>query len=90
MNSENYRHFREYQSMSEQLALFRKTKQPLPQNFDTTYRKTNPSLYLTYVHLAEYYEAIGIFDKALSCYNTALSCALPGLDEEQKAEGKSC
>jgi isopenicillin-N N-acyltransferase-like protein len=89
MNSENFRLFREYQTMSDQLAGFRKTKQPLPQNFDMTYRKTNPSLYLTYVHLAEYYEAIGIFDKALSCYNRALSCSLPGLDEEQKLKEKA-
>ena len=89
MNSKNYRLFRDYQTMSEQLALLKKTKQPLPENFDLTYRKSNPSLYLTYVHLGEYYEATGIFDKALSCYNTALSCALPGLDEEQKLKEKA-
>lgn len=89
MNSENYRHFSQYQSMSEQLTHLRKNKQPLPQNFDQTYRKTNPLLYLTYIHLAEYYEAIGIFDKALSCYNMALSCALPGLDEKQKLMEKA-
>jgi tetratricopeptide (TPR) repeat protein len=67
----------------------RKKKQPLPENFDNTYRETNPSLYLTYVHLAEYYEAIGIFDKALSCYKDALSCTLPGLDEKRKLEEKA-
>jgi hypothetical protein len=89
LNSANYRHFRQYQSMSEQLSLLRKKKQPLPENFDNTYRETNPSLYLTYVHLAEYYEAIGIFDKALSCYNDALSCTLPGLDEKRKLEEKA-
>jgi tetratricopeptide (TPR) repeat protein len=89
LNSENYRHFRQYQSMSEQLNLLKKGKRPLPQYFDKTYRKTNPSLYLTYVHLGEYYESVGIFDKALSCYNTALSCELPGLDEKQKLQEKA-
>jgi tetratricopeptide (TPR) repeat protein len=75
--------------MSEQLVQFKKFRQPLPRNFDILYRKTNPSLYLTYVHLAEYYEAMGIFDQALSCYNAALSCALPGLDEERKLKEKA-
>jgi isopenicillin-N N-acyltransferase like protein len=89
LNSQNYRMFREYQSMSDQLTVFRKAQKPLPRDFDIAYRKTNPSLYLTYVHLAEYYEAIGIFDQALSCYTTALSCALPGLDEEQKLKDKA-
>jgi hypothetical protein len=89
MNSENYKHFLEYQKMSEQLVRFKRTKQPLPENFDPMYRQTNPSLYLTYVHLAEYYEAIGIFEQAFSCYNKALSCALPGLDEEQKLKEKA-
>jgi len=89
MNSGSYRLFREYQSMSEQLASFRKNKLPLPEGFDDSYRKTNPSLFLTYVHLGEYYEANGIFDKALSCYSSALSCALPGLDEERKLKEKA-
>lgn len=89
LNSKNYLLFRQYQSMSEQLTLFRKNKQPLPQDFDKEYRQTNPSLYLTYVHLGDYYEAIGIFDKALSCYNTALTCALPGLDEERKLKERA-
>jgi hypothetical protein len=89
MNSNKYRLFIEYQTMSEQLALFKKNKQTLPENFDQTYRDTNPSLYLTYVHLGEYYEAAGMPDKALSCYNTALSCSLPGLDEEQILKEKA-
>jgi tetratricopeptide (TPR) repeat protein len=75
--------------MSEQLNLYRKNKQPLPENFEMRYRQTNPFLYLTYVRLGDYYEAIGIFDKALSCYNTALSCSLPGLDEEKKLKEKA-
>jgi tetratricopeptide (TPR) repeat protein len=89
MNSANYKLFLEYQNMSDQLARLRKTKQPLPQNFDPVYRKTNPLLYLTYVHLGDYYEAIGIMDQALSCYNKALSCTLPGLDEERKLKEKA-
>ncbi len=89
MNSENYRLFREYQTMSEQLALLKKTKQPLPENFDHDIPE-NQSIALSYLcSPGEYYEAIGIFDKALSCYNTALSCALPGLDEEQKLKEKA-
>ncbi len=89
LNSEKYRQFRQYQNMSKQLTLLRKNKRPLPENFDQSYRATNPSLYLTYVHLGQYYEAVGIFDKALSCYNNAISCALPGLDEKKKLQEKA-
>jgi len=89
MNSLNYRLFREYQNMSEQLASFRKNRQQLPQGFDAKYRNTNPSLYLTYVQLGDYYEAAGTYDQALSCYKTALTCSLPGRDEEEKLMQKA-
>jgi hypothetical protein len=89
MNTENFMLFRQYQRMTEQLVRLGKTRQPLPLHFDSAYRKTNPWLYLTYVHLAEYYKAVGMSDQAVSCYNSALACTLPGLDEERKLKEKA-
>jgi hypothetical protein len=89
LNSSACRQFLNYQSMSGQLALFRKNREPLPGGFETTYRQTNPSLYLTYERLGDYYETMGSFDHALALFNMALSKKLPGIDEKNKLKEKA-
>lgn len=79
-----YQRFRKYQQMTRQLRQFRNNQESLPDGFVTTYLNANPSLYLTYVNLGEYYRRMKTYTEALSFYKAALNHKLPGKDEEKK------
>jgi hypothetical protein len=89
LKSPLYHQFQNYQSMTIKIDGFRKTGRDLPAGFERAYVETNPSLYLTYVHLAEYFESVGAYDKAYSWYRTALSREMPGIDEENSLKTKA-
>jgi len=84
LNTPQYRSLQQYQLMTAQLRQFMKKHESLPVNFVTSYIASNPALYLTYVHLGDYYHEMKAFDQAYSYYSTALNHKLPGLDEETK------
>ena len=84
LNTRAYRNFEQYQSMTEQLKHFRKNRQSLPNGFIETYIRSNPELYLTYVHLGDYYHEIRSYERAYTFYLQALDHKLPGRNEETK------
>jgi len=84
LNTDAYRNYLQYRLMTKQLKQFLDKHELLPDDFVTTYLKTNPALYLTYVNLGEYYQEMEAPDKALSYYSLALDRKLPGLDEKIK------
>ena len=79
-----YRRFREYQSMTRELILLTKNRKQLPAGFESKYCHANPSLYMTYVRLGEYFENLKAHDKAVFYYREAMKRKLPGKDEENK------
>jgi isopenicillin-N N-acyltransferase like protein len=84
LNNPAYKQFKHYQLMTTQLRHFKINREPLPSGFATAYILSNPSLYLTYVHLGDYYHEMEAADKAVAYYSLALKHKLPGLDEEHK------
>jgi hypothetical protein len=82
INTSKYKNFLEYLEFTTRLHHSRKNKTPLPGDFDKKYIDSNPSLYLTYENLADYYSTMKMFDKASYYYNEALSKKLPGTDEK--------
>jgi hypothetical protein len=84
LNTLAYRQFQQYQLMTTQLRHFKKNREPLPNGFASAYVLSNPALYLTYVHLGDYYHEMEAADKAVAYYSLALKHKLPGLDEEHK------
>jgi|WetSurSiteA1Bulk_404760.scaffolds.fasta_scaffold00507_9 isopenicillin-N N-acyltransferase like protein len=84
LNTAAYSDYRRYQLMTAQLRQFKKQHQALPDGFTAQYIDSNPMLYLTYVHLGEYYNEIKAFDKAFGYYSEALGRILPGKDEEAR------
>ncbi len=82
--TEAYSRFREYQAMTEELAMLKKKDKPLPDGFETRYCRTNPLLYMTYSHLGGYFESLGQYDRALQYYREAMKMKLPGRDEANK------
>jgi isopenicillin-N N-acyltransferase-like protein len=84
LTSPAYRNFREFQIMKEQLHRYKKNREKLPDSFAEKYILSNPSLYLTYVYLGDYYNQMEMYDKAYSSYQAALTKKLPGLDEADR------
>lgn len=81
--------YQAYQDMTLKINNFKKNQVAMPDNFEIEYIRSNPALYMTYVHLADYFEHTGVFHKAYSYYQTALSRKLPGKDEEKNLKEKS-
>jgi isopenicillin-N N-acyltransferase-like protein len=79
-----YRNFLQYQLMTKQLRHFTNLHEPLPDGFETAYAAANPELYLTYVHLGEYFRETKVLTQAYKYYSLALRHKLPGSDEENK------
>jgi isopenicillin-N N-acyltransferase like protein len=84
LNTPAYRNFRQYQIMTMQLGRFRKNHEILPSDFVPTYIRSNPELYLTYVHLGDYYHEMKNFKLAYSYYSQSLDHKLPGQEEKKK------
>jgi hypothetical protein len=84
-----YKRFREYQSMTRELIILTKNRKQLPAGFESNYCHTNPSLYMTYVRLAEYFENLKAHDKAIFYYREAMKRKLPGKDEENRLMEKT-
>jgi hypothetical protein len=84
LTSSAYKNFKQFQIMTEQLRRYTKNKEKLPDGFTDKYMLTNPALYLTYVHLGDYYYKMELYDKAYSSYQLALTKKLPGLDESDR------
>jgi isopenicillin-N N-acyltransferase like protein len=88
LTSPGFQKFQEYQTMTLKINSFKKNRHSLPVGFESEYLQTNPSLYLTHVHLGEYFESIGEYSKAYSSFQAALDRKLPGKDEENKLKEK--
>jgi hypothetical protein len=84
LNTPAYRSFQKYLLMNTQLRQFKNKHVSLPDGFSSAYLNSNPSLYLTYVHLGDYYLEMKAYDQAYSYYSAALNHKLPGRDEENK------
>jgi tetratricopeptide (TPR) repeat protein len=84
LSSAAYKSFQQFQAMTEQIRKYIKYREELPKGFADEYIHSNPSLYLTYVHLGDYYSNMKLYDMAYSCYKEALARKLPGLDEENE------
>jgi isopenicillin-N N-acyltransferase-like protein len=84
MTSDAYKNFLQYQLMTKQLKLIKSKHDILPDEFAAGYIKTNPSFYLAYVHLGDYFKEMKAYDKAFVYYSMALDKKLPGLDEKNK------
>jgi isopenicillin-N N-acyltransferase-like protein len=84
LNTPAYLRYRQYQLMTTQLRHFKKNHDPLPIGYASAYVISNPALYLTYVHLGDYYSEMEAPDKAYTYYSFALKHELPGRDEENK------
>jgi isopenicillin-N N-acyltransferase like protein len=84
LNTSAYRNFRQYQLMTRQLRDLRKKHLPLPAGFVQAFIDSNPSLYLTYVQLGDYYRDMNSWQEAGTLYDMALLHQLPGHDEEIK------
>jgi len=88
LNSAAYRSFLEYQNLTSTLIKAKKNREQLPGDFAGEYIQSNPSLYLTYVHLGDYYMALKAYKEARQYYALALSKKLPGLNEENNLKEK--
>jgi hypothetical protein len=84
MSSPGYASYMKYLDMTNKLRSYKSLGTRLPPGFEQMYIQSNPRLYLTYVHLGDYFIEIGDDEKADSCYLAALTCKLPGLDAEHK------
>ncbi len=84
LNTPAYRNFRQYQLMTRQIRDFGKKQQTLPAGFEQAFINSNPSLYLTYIQLADYYRDMNSLVEAGSLYDQALQQQLPGRDEALK------
>jgi isopenicillin-N N-acyltransferase-like protein len=84
--SREYSGYTEYLLMSEELKKYSASKQPLPSGFEEKYILTNPMFYLTYSHLADYYQNMKDYWRAYGYCQKALSMQVAG--EDQKNELK--
>ncbi len=82
--STDYRHFIQYQLMTKMLRKLKNKPGKLPDDFVEKYIQSNPALYLTYVHLGDYFQNQGDLKQAYAFYTMALHKELPGLDERKK------
>lgn len=88
MVTPDFERFRSYQEMSLQLSVFQKEGKALPEGFEEAFTRSNPSLYLTWVKLGDYFESAGEPAKAVLCYTESLRRILPGKDDELKIKEK--
>ena len=86
LNSTAYSNYNSYRLMTSQLREFKDNGESLPGEFVKEYTGTNPSLYLTYVNLGDYYREVKEDEQAVKYYTLALEKKLPGLDERKKLE----
>jgi hypothetical protein len=82
--TDSYQNYLQYRIMTRQLQQITAKRELLPGDFEAGYLKLNPELFLTYVHLGEYYQAMDDPEKAFSYYSEAGKKKLPGLDEKNK------
>jgi hypothetical protein len=88
LSSAAYLNFLNYQTLTKKLLKATKNREYLPGDFAAEYMRSNPSLYLTYVHLGDYYAALKRDREAGQYYTLALSKKLPGLKEENNLNEK--
>jgi isopenicillin-N N-acyltransferase like protein len=79
--SNEYISYTRYLAMTEELKEYSGKRKPLPASFDQEYISTNPSLYLTYSHLGDYYSKMKEYGRAFGYYQNALSKQVSGLDQ---------
>lgn len=63
-------------------------KNRVASNILKAYQESNPEMYNTYEVLGDYYHAQGNKAKAISCWNVALTKAIPKLGERKRIEEK--
>jgi hypothetical protein len=86
--SDAFRRFLHFRELTDSLKKAGRNEVLLPSRFEGDYVRSNPSFYLTYVHLADYYAGLKKFDKAYQYYTQALSKKVPGKAEENTLEEK--
>jgi isopenicillin-N N-acyltransferase-like protein len=82
--SSQFQQYKQFRHMGDQLRTLMIENQKLPGGFIEDYINTNPSFYMTYTNLGDYFNEMKNFSLALEYYNKALACRLPGLDEKVK------
>ena len=86
LNSVAYNNYNRYRLMTRRLREFKDKGKSLPGEFVKEYTGTNPSLYLVYANIADYYREVQEDEQAVKYYKLALEKKLPGLDERKKLE----
>jgi isopenicillin-N N-acyltransferase-like protein len=86
LTSKGYSGYLEYLRMSEELKKYSGSRISLPSGFEEKYILTNPLFYLTYSHLADYYQNMKDYGRAYGYCQKALSMQVAG--EDQKNELK--
>lgn len=84
--SKQYSSYKEYLRMSEELKEYSGSRKSLPSGFEEKYILSNPMFYLTYSHLADYYQNMKDYGRAYGYCQKALSMQVAG--EDQKNELK--
>jgi isopenicillin-N N-acyltransferase like protein len=79
--SKEYSGYIKYLAMTEELKGYSRSNKSLPESFEQKYILTNPSLYLTYSHLADYYRSRKDFNRAFNFYQQALTKQVSGMDQ---------
>jgi hypothetical protein len=72
--------------MTRRLKEYKEKGESLPGEFVNEYAETNPSLYLVYVNIGDYYREVKKDELAMKYYSLALGRKLPGPDERKKLE----
>lgn len=86
LNSAAYYNYNQYRLMTRKLRGFKDAGESLPGEFIKEYAATNPSLYLVYVNIGDYYKEVKQDELAVKYYTLALEKKLPGIDERKKLE----
>jgi isopenicillin-N N-acyltransferase like protein len=82
--SKEYSSYVEYLRMSGELKKYSGSRKSLPSGFEEKYILTNPMFYLTYSHLAGYYQNMKDYKRAYDYCQKALSMQVAGVDQKNE------
>jgi|WetSurMetagenome_2_1015567.scaffolds.fasta_scaffold00024_47 isopenicillin-N N-acyltransferase like protein len=78
LSSEGFTDYMRYLGMTDELITDSRNKKDLSQGFENAYISSNPLLYATYSHLADYFAVMKDYTKAGNYYKLALAMQVPG------------
>ncbi len=82
--SSHYESYNRYLKLTDEIQKYTSDRLKLPLDFEATYIKSNPELYLTYSNLGYYFYETGDYNKAYEYFMKSLSKEVAGLDERNK------